>query len=84
MKIRTLISLIWRNNPNGAVTFGVCPVKECNSFGRGGDICLLCCEKELAKIVGEAKAKRFVKAVREVRLAQKELDELAEEEEDEK
>lgn len=65
-KVREAQNLIWQNLPGHPSTFAVC-LRECGGRGKGGGICLKCARADLAKLVGDDYADKYVKAVQAVR-----------------
>lgn len=61
IKIREAMHLIWRNMPDGSVSFSPC--KCGRRLGRAGDLCILCAEEELARLTDTHMAQRYVAAV---------------------
>jgi hypothetical protein len=67
-KLRDAQHHIWRNLPGWPTTFGPCS-RKCGSGlnGRGGGPCLRCAADDLAALVGQEMAEKYVEAVRGIR-----------------
>ena len=76
--IRDAREAIQYNIQNGLFTSGQC-CRGCGRRARGAGRCVVCAEADLAAIIGAAKARRYVAAVRQLRKMEYELDAIEEE-----
>lgn len=67
-KLREAIHIVWRNLPGFPTTFGPC-ARHCGRGigGRGSGPCVVCAQDDLAALVGEELAAKYLDAVRAVR-----------------
>lgn len=67
-KLREAIHLVWRNLPGFPTTFGPC-ARNCGRGlgGRGSGPCVCCAQDDIAALVGEELAAKYIDAVRAVR-----------------
>lgn len=72
------LDLIWHNLPDAPATFGTCAY-ACNrgKLGRGGGPCLYCARDNLAALVGEPTAARYVDLALSLQLLEAEIRQTA-------
>ena len=71
--LENAVNMAWYSLPKFDSTFGPCSRKDCTESARGCGVCIACVEKDLASLVGDEMAQRYILNIHLIRQMEDEM-----------